>query len=336
MTQLNIAAIFFISLFTSFACFAQNDFNPFEAFDPNTEVQSLSNGQYKEVFDTDSIEIIGSAILNTRTMKVIGFVEQDTMYSEATMEPEIVSRWLSTDPAARKYTDLSPYHFSGCNPIWYQEVDGAVFDFSNLSAQEKEQYDALIVKLSESDIFSYYYAVLDKSETVYTIDFDSDLPRGGQFNYKTNTVTLKSPEGRYTAAQELFHAFQTDREFYSPEGDRANIETEGDIAATYVLFQSKSLVPTADWMRPLLNEYGFFQTPDPEEVQSETFNDLFQGAVEERIEYYEGQNEQFNDFFKHYTTEKSDTKPKAIIKAVTESDQSLTGPRLENGDFYSQ
>ncbi len=313
-----------------------NSFNPFEEFDKDIKVATLSNGKYPEFFDSDTIEVIGSTVLNTRTLKVIGFVETDTLRSEASMDPTIVSRWLSPDPMAREYTDLSPYHYTSNNPIWFKELDGAVFDFSNMNAQEKEQYDALITKLSESDIFSYYYSVLDNSKTVYTVEFDSELPRGGQFNYATNTVSLKSVYSRYTAAQELFHAFQTEKGFYDPEGDRANIETEGDIATLYVMFQAHSGYPSPEeWLSPIIDEYGLGIVPNTNEVESAQYNELFQSTVAQRINFYEEQNKKFDDFFKSYTTEKSETEPKAIIKTIKESDDSLVGPRLENGDFFS-
>ena len=107
---------------------AQNKpYNPYESIGKEAKVLTLSNGLYNEFFDIDTIEIIGSAILNTKTMKVIGFVKQDTLYSEATLEPEVISRWLSPDPFARKYPDLSPYIFVGNNPIINIEVDGRYF-----------------------------------------------------------------------------------------------------------------------------------------------------------------------------------------------------------------
>ena len=69
-----------------------HSFNPFEEFDKDIRIATLSNGKYPEFFDSDTIEVIGSAVLNTRTLKVIGLVETDTLRSEATMDPTIVSR----------------------------------------------------------------------------------------------------------------------------------------------------------------------------------------------------------------------------------------------------
>lgn len=103
---------------------AQNDYNPYAQFGVKAQVLTLSEGKYIEFFDTDTIEVIGSAVLNTKTMKVIGFIEVDTLYSEDALQPEIVSRWLSPDPMARMYPSLSPYNFAANNPIYFVDPDG--------------------------------------------------------------------------------------------------------------------------------------------------------------------------------------------------------------------
>lgn len=119
-----ILVLFFILSAMFNAVLAQSN-HPYKRYGGNDiEMLTLSNGKYNEFFGTDSIEIIGSAILNSNTMKVIGFVEKDTLYSEATLEPEIVSRWLSVDPLASKYPSVSPYNFVANNPIIFIDPDG--------------------------------------------------------------------------------------------------------------------------------------------------------------------------------------------------------------------
>jgi hypothetical protein len=100
------------------------EYNPYQRFDKNVNVLTFSNGKYNEFFDTDTIEIIGSAVLNTKTMKVIGFIENEVQYSESTLEPEVVSRWLSIDPLASKFPYESPYVFVGNSPLIYVDTDG--------------------------------------------------------------------------------------------------------------------------------------------------------------------------------------------------------------------
>lgn len=99
--------------------------HPYEKFGgEDVQMLTLSNGKYNEFFDTDTLQVIGSAVLNTKTMTVIGYMEQDTLFSEATLEPEVASRWLSLDPLAAKYPNISPYVFVGNSPIMLVDPDG--------------------------------------------------------------------------------------------------------------------------------------------------------------------------------------------------------------------
>lgn len=98
--------------------------NPFEKFGYTPKIGTLSKGKYIEHFDTDSIVQIGSVFFNPFTKKITGFVTQETRYSEATLKPEIVSRWLTQDPLAEEFYEWSPYNFVKNNPIRYVDPDG--------------------------------------------------------------------------------------------------------------------------------------------------------------------------------------------------------------------
>ncbi len=65
-------------------------------------------------------------MFNTKSKQIVAFVEKDTLYSEATLEPDIVSRWMSPDPLADHPTQvgLTPYHFAGNNPVYWNDPDG--------------------------------------------------------------------------------------------------------------------------------------------------------------------------------------------------------------------
>lgn len=98
--------------------------NPFEKFGYTPKIGTLSKGKYIEHFDTDSIVQIGSVLFNPFTKQITGFVVLETEYSEATLKPEIVSRWLSPDPLAEEFYEWSPYNFVKNNPVLFVDPDG--------------------------------------------------------------------------------------------------------------------------------------------------------------------------------------------------------------------
>lgn len=83
---------------------------------------TLSNGHYNEFFNNDKIVQIGTILLNTQTNQIIAFVDEDT--TRALYLADLSSRWLSPDPLAAKYPQVSPYVFCSNNPINIVDLDG--------------------------------------------------------------------------------------------------------------------------------------------------------------------------------------------------------------------
>lgn len=152
MKKLILIAIFAFSVQNTFA---QNP-NPFKSIGkPAPEFLSLTNGKYPEIFENDTLRKIGSVIFNTRTNKIEYFIETDTMYSEATLQPEIVSRWLSIDPLARKYASLSPYNFVNNNPILNVDFDGRYFIVKNQGDRDKVRAALALAFNGSSDAITF-------------------------------------------------------------------------------------------------------------------------------------------------------------------------------------
>ena len=100
--------------------------NPFAEYGYAPKIATLSKGEFNEFHDQDTVVQIGSVLYNTKSKQIVAFVETDTVYSEATLQPDIVSRWISPDPLADHPTQVmyTPYHYAGDNPIRWTDPDG--------------------------------------------------------------------------------------------------------------------------------------------------------------------------------------------------------------------
>jgi RHS repeat-associated protein len=253
-----------------------------------------------------------------------------------------LGKWLSTDPAFNQYPSLSSYAYTANNPIWFYEVDGRVFDLSNMSKSDRASYDATIKRLSSSKLFRYYYKQLEKSPQTYTVNVDPNLKTGGQYSGDTKSVSFKEMNS-YVVAQELFHAFQDDLGVYDSEIDHSNIEAEGDIMTKYVMIEAvlpiQNFEPGSSWDTEInANFGGEFDIPSNSEVQSEAYNNFFQKAVEKRIIYYKDIEKKYDKsgsgFYDSYTKfPKSDANPEAIRRVFNETSNDKIGPTNENGDY---
>jgi len=117
-----------ILLLESFTVQAQNSYKEFGI---EVEPLTFSKGKYNEFFTNDSLVRIGSIILDTHNNRMSSFVVVDISYSEATLEPEVSSRFLSPDPYAADYPNLSPYSYVANNPLLYTDPTGKYIVDSN-------------------------------------------------------------------------------------------------------------------------------------------------------------------------------------------------------------
>jgi len=140
--------------------------NPYKEFGIEVKPLTLSNGKYIEFFTNDSLVRIGSIILDTRNNRISSFVQRDTMYSEANLEPEVSSRFLSLDPHAASYPDLSPYTYAANNPLYYTDPDGRDIVIHYYDGEEDREFvfngknagDAPDNSFVQSFISAYNYA----------------------------------------------------------------------------------------------------------------------------------------------------------------------------------
>ncbi len=123
---MKIKLTLFAILFTGTFLYGQQ---PFEEYGYKVKVATLSKGKYVEFFDQDTLVQVGSVMLNRLTGRLVYFVITDTAYSEATLKPELISRWISPDPLAAERYDFSPYNFVRNNPIIFTDPTGALDEY---------------------------------------------------------------------------------------------------------------------------------------------------------------------------------------------------------------
>lgn len=92
-------------------------------FDNDEVLPTLSKGQYAEFHQLSKEEIIGALIFDTEEKKVIAYKKEESI------NPAVVSRFLSVDPLAPEYPWYTPYQFAGNTPIQAIDLDGLEPDF---------------------------------------------------------------------------------------------------------------------------------------------------------------------------------------------------------------
>ena len=112
----------------------------------NKEPLTLSKGRYKETFINENVMQIGTVLIDTRTYKVVKFLEEDA--TEVSYKAENTSRFLTMDPLAEKYPQQSPYVYCANNPVnnidptgldWFTDKDGTYQFDPNIKSQENLQ-----------------------------------------------------------------------------------------------------------------------------------------------------------------------------------------------------
>jgi hypothetical protein len=119
---INRAIVFSMLLLPAVICRAQRD-NPFESIGKKGKILTLSNGKYVESFDYDSVERIGSVLINIRTRKIVRLLKSELTFHKFS-DNSSASRWWSPDPLATKFQEWSPYNFAYDNPIKFNDPDG--------------------------------------------------------------------------------------------------------------------------------------------------------------------------------------------------------------------
>ncbi|MFA5621067.1 MAG: polymorphic toxin type 44 domain-containing protein [Weeksellaceae bacterium] len=120
--------------------------NPFKKYGYTPKIATLSKGKYLEWHDLDSIVIIGSVYFNTKTKKVIDFVERDMTNPDAQPLSDIRGRWISPDPLAEEFPSWSPYNFVYNNPLTFTDPTGLAAESIHL-----DKYGTVLKNVDDGD-----------------------------------------------------------------------------------------------------------------------------------------------------------------------------------------
>lgn len=192
--------------------------NPFKKFGYKPKIATLSKGKYLEFHDLDSIVRIGSYFYHVKNKKLTGYEMYENKNSEATLRPELTSRWLSPDPLAEEFPEWSPYTFTFNNPVRYTDPTGLApedmippGDFYNengkyLGTDGIDDGKVYVVKTTESS-------------------FDSGVSSAGisRGDYKATKKFIKNNSGNTSAFESNSMAYDNSVELVGGESVRQSM-----------------------------------------------------------------------------------------------------------------
>jgi len=124
MAQINKLLIVILLLTANTNIQAQTP-NPFQSIGKKAKIKTAYGGRFDEFFDYDSIQRVGSVLMNIYTKKIVRLLDVDKVFLEFS-DNSSSSRWYSVDPLADQQIQWSPYHFAYDNPIRYNDPDGRI------------------------------------------------------------------------------------------------------------------------------------------------------------------------------------------------------------------
>jgi len=219
--QNNMKRLFLV--FTILFCITlANAQNPFEAYGYTPKIATLSNGKYNEFHDLDTVVQIGTVLFNTQTKQIVAFLQIDTLYSEATLQPDIVSMWLSPDPLSDEYPSWSPYAYCANNPIFFIDPDGRDIVPTNEAGNMAvtSYLNNFSVKTQNKAFGLYPTSGNDPKSGAYPIY--SSINKGAPYTQEKFTKLL-GKEGKKMSATELNEAYS----FYLGLASESQYKVEG-------------------------------------------------------------------------------------------------------------
>jgi len=190
--------------------YAQNDYNPFASIGKKAKIITASNGEFEE-FNYDTIQRIGSVLVNTHTKKIVKLLDAKKTFAKAS-DNSAESRWYRPDRLAEKYYDWSPYNFVENNPIKNMDPTG----------------DALVVTGSASAVQTYQNIVNTAFGGQYTLGQTST----GKYELTPNSIP--QDQGLSSEQQALYNTLS--QAINDPKDIKFNAVDGNDAVSKNVIF----------------------------------------------------------------------------------------------------
>lgn len=148
------ATLFLLAVTTASSClFAQTTKNPFSKMGYKKQITyTSSKGEFEEFHDNADVVEIGSVYFNTKTKKVVGYVNEEKENAEVATATSA----MSVDPLCEKYYWISPYAFCLNNPVKYVDPDGRDVALRFYGNGTAEQYQTVVNNALEGQYEMYY------------------------------------------------------------------------------------------------------------------------------------------------------------------------------------
>ena len=135
-----------LAVTTAVSClFAQTTKNPFSELGYKKQIMyTSSKGEFEEFHDNSDVVEIGSVYFNTKTNKIVGYVNPEKEMAEVATATSA----MSVDPLCEKYYWITPYAYCLNNPVRYVDPDGKDIAVLNLGTGTN-QHLAMLVQNKE-------------------------------------------------------------------------------------------------------------------------------------------------------------------------------------------
>jgi len=188
--------LFLLAVTTASSClFAQTTKNPFSELGYKKQITyTSSKGEFEEFHDNADIVEIGSVYFDTKTNKVVGYVNEEKEKEEVATATSA----MSVDPLCEKYYWISPYAYCLNNPVNFIDPDGrevwVIYEDENKKRQNLQYKDGKLYDTKGNLYEGKNETALTMLETLNNIKNTKD---GDGFVSKVITTLEKSDKKHY-------------------------------------------------------------------------------------------------------------------------------------------